>query len=107
MTLLILIVSEIIPKTIGATYWKQLTHFTSKALLILIFPLKYTGILWLLQLTTSLIGGKGHGSVLSREDFTAMTEIAEKEGVFQTSESNVIKNPVSYTHLTLPTILLV
>ena len=96
MTLLILIVSEIIPKTIGATYWKQLAHFTSKALLILIFPLKYTGILWLLQLTTSLIGGRGHGSVLSREDFTAMTEIAEKEGVFQTSESNVIKNLLNF-----------
>ena len=96
MTLLILIVSEIIPKTIGATYWKQLAHFTSKALLILIFPLKYTGILLLLQLTTSLIGGRGHGSVLSREDFTAMTEIAEKEGVFQTSESNVIKNLLNF-----------
>ena len=101
MTLLILIVSEIIPKTIGATYWKQLTHFTSKTLLILIFPLKYTGILWLLQLTTSLIGGKGNGSVLSREDFTAMTEIAEKEGVFQTSESNVIK--LSLIHISEPT----
>ncbi|MGK0236251.1 MAG: CBS domain containing-hemolysin-like protein, partial [Psychroserpens sp.] len=32
MTILILVVSEIIPKTIGATYWKQLANFTSKAL---------------------------------------------------------------------------
>ena len=42
MTLLILVVSEIIPKTIGASYWKQLANFTSKALLVLIFPLKYS-----------------------------------------------------------------
>ena len=96
MTLLILVVSEIIPKTIGASYWQQLSNFTAKALLILIFPLKYSGILWLLQLTTSLIGGKEHGSVLSREDFTAMTEIAEKEGVFQASESTVIKNLLNF-----------
>lgn len=93
MTFLILVVSEIIPKTIGATYWKQLANFTSKALIILIFPLKWTGILWLLQLTTKLIGRKGvHGSILSREDFQAMTDIAHKEGVFEAGESEIIKN---------------
>ena len=93
MTILILVVSEIIPKTIGATFWKQLGNFTSKALVALIAPLKYTGILWILQLTTKLIGGKGHhGSVLSREDFTAMADIAEEEGVFEESESTVIRN---------------
>ena len=98
MTLLILVVSEIIPKTIGATYWKGLSNFTAKALHVLMFPLKWTGILWLLQLTTKLIGGKGaHGeSVLSREDFTAMADIAHEEGVFQESESKVIKNLLSF-----------
>ncbi|MBP2834135.1 DUF21 domain-containing protein [Aquimarina sp. U1-2] len=97
MTILILVVSEIIPKTIGATFWKQLANFTSKALIILIAPLKYTGILWLLQLTTKLIGGKGHhGSVLSREDFRAMADIAEEEGVFEESESKVIKNLLTF-----------
>ena len=79
MTILILVASEIIPKTIGATHWKKLANFTSKALKVMIFPLKWTGILWTLQLTTKLIGGKGHGSVLSREGFLVMTEMAEKD----------------------------
>jgi len=97
MTTLILVVSEIIPKTIGATYWKQLANFTSKALNILIFPLKWTGILWVLQLTTKLIGDKGHhGSVLSREDFHVMADLAHEEGVFEESESRVIKNLLSF-----------
>ena len=96
MTILILVASEIIPKTIGATFWKQLANFTAKALNILIFPLKWTGILWLLQLTTKLIGGKGHGSVLSREGFVAMTEIAHEEGVFEENESKVIKNLLTF-----------
>lgn len=96
MTILILVASEIIPKTIGATYWKKLANFTAKALNVLIFPLKWTGILWVLQLTTKLIGGKGHGSVLSREGFMAMTDIAEEEGVFQESESKVIKNMLTF-----------
>ncbi|WP_339916128.1 CNNM domain-containing protein [Yeosuana marina] len=97
MTFLILVASEIIPKTIGATYWKFLANFTSKALTVLIFPLKYTGLLWLLQLTTKLIGGKGqHGSALSREDFQAMTNLAEEKGVFLKSESKVIKNMLTF-----------
>lgn len=97
MTLLILVISEIIPKTIGATYWKNLANFTSKALNILIFPLKYTGILWVLQLTTKLIGGKNsHVSTLSRDSFLAMTDIAHEEGVFQESESKVIRNLINF-----------
>ncbi|MEM9648211.1 MAG: hemolysin family protein [Bacteroidota bacterium] len=100
MTILILVASEIIPKTIGATYWKQLANFTAKALNIMVFILKWTGLLWLLQLFTKLIGKKGHhGSVLSREDFTAMTDIAHEEGVFQESESKVIKNLLRFDEI--------
>ena len=100
MTILILVASEIIPKTIGATYWKQLANFTAKSLTIMVGALKYTGLLWLLQLFTKLVGGKGHhGSVLSREDFTAMADIAHEEGVFQESESIVIKNLLKFDEI--------
>ena len=43
MTILILVASEIIPKTIGATYWKQLSNFTTKALKILNYSFKIFG----------------------------------------------------------------
>ncbi|MCM4155069.1 CNNM domain-containing protein [Gramella sp. AN32] len=92
MTLAILVLSEIIPKTIGATYWKSLGNFTAKTLKIMIFPLKYTGILWLLLLTTRLIGKSAHVNSMSREEFAAITDAAEEEGVFEESESTVIKN---------------
>ena len=92
MTLLILIVSEIIPKTIGATYWTKLGGFTSFFLNVIIFPLKYTGILWLLTLTTKLIGKSAHVSTISRKEFMAMTAAAEQEGVFEENESAVIRN---------------
>ena len=99
MTILILVASEIIPKTIGATYWRGLASFTATALNIMIFPLKYTGILWILQLTTKLIGGKGHGSILSRESFLVMADMAEKEGVFQKNESKVIRNLLGFKEI--------
>ena len=97
MTILILVASEIIPKTIGATYWKSLAGFSTKALNILIFFCKYTGIIWTLQLFTKIFGKGAHGeSVLSREDFTAMTDIAEQEGVFHESEGKVIRNMLNF-----------
>ena len=92
MTLLILVVSEIIPKTIGATYWKKLGSFTALFLKVIIFPLKYTGILWLLTLTTKLIGKSAHVGTISREEFIAITDTAEQEGIFEDNESAVIKN---------------
>lgn len=106
MTILILIASEIIPKTIGATYWRQLANFTAKTLKIMVLVLKWTGLLWILQLFTKLVGGKGHhGSVLSREDFTAMTDIAHEEGVFQKSESTIIKNLLRFDEVLVKDIM--
>ena len=106
MTILILVASEIIPKTIGATYWRQLSNFTAKALNIMVLGLKYTGLLWILQLFTKLVGGKGHhGSVLSREDFTAMTDMAHEEGVFEKSESTIIKNLLRFDEVQVKDIM--
>jgi len=92
MTILILVVSEIIPKTIGASYWKSLGPFTAISLKIIIFPLKYTGIIWLLTLTTRMIGKSSHAGTMSREEFIAVADAAEEEGVFEENESAVIKN---------------
>ena len=96
MTMLILVVSEIIPKTIGATYWKSLAGFTTTALKILIFPLKWTGILWLLQLTTKLIGKSAHVNTMSREELIAITDAAGEDGVIKENETTVIKNLLDF-----------
>lgn len=90
MTLGILILSEIIPKTIGANYWKELAPFTVASLrfiMLLLAPL-----IWLTQLITKLLKKEKDKSVLSRSDFLVMTEIGEQEGVFQANESSIIKN---------------
>ncbi len=96
MTFLILTVSEIIPKTIGATYWKSLAGFTTLMLKILIFPLRWTGILWLLQLTTRLIGKSAHVNTMSREEFMAIADTAEEEGAIKGNETTVIKNLLAF-----------
>ncbi|PHS10769.1 MAG: hemolysin [Kordia sp.] len=97
MTILILVASEIIPKTIGATYWKKLVPITVMILSGMILFFKWTGIIWVLQLFTKLFGKGAHGeSVLSREDFSVMADIAKEEGVFEESESKIIKNLLNF-----------
>ena len=105
MTLAILILSEIIPKTIGATYWKSLGGFTAKTLNAFIFPLKYTGILWLMMQITKLVGTSAHGGTVSREEFVAITDAAEEEGVFKESESSVIRNILKFRSITAKDIM--
>ena len=53
MTVLILVLSEIIPKTIGANYWDKLAQ-PSTILLSSILPLSIHGLLWILQLFTRI-----------------------------------------------------
>ncbi len=105
MTLLILVLSEIIPKSIGATYWKELANFSTKGIMILMFPLKITGILWLLELVTKMVGKNTHEVNVSREDFSAMADIAKEEGVFQESESKVIKNLIDFKKILVKDIM--
>lgn len=90
MTLGILILSEIIPKTIGANYWKELAPFTVSSLNFIMFLL--APLIWLTQLITKTLKKDKNKSVLSRSDFLVMAEIGEQEGVFQENESAIIKN---------------
>ena len=97
MTLAILILSEIIPKTLGANYWKRLTPFTVKSLDIVIkilWPL-----VWFGQLITKKLKKDKTKSVLSRADFTAMAQIGAKEGIFEQSESEIIFNLLRFNSI--------
>ncbi len=90
MTLAILILSEIIPKTLGANYWRALTGFTVSSLSIVIYALY--PLVWLSQLITNMLKKDKKRSVLSRTEFAAMAEIVAEEGVIKKGEYKIIKN---------------
>ena len=90
MTLAILILSEIIPKTIGANNWKALTPFTIRTLNILMWILG--PFVWISQLITKALKKNKGESVLSRADFAAMTQMGSDSGALDQNESTIIKN---------------
>jgi len=90
MTLAILVLSEIIPKTLGANYWRTLAPFTVrslKILLIVLFPF-----IWLSALITKTLKRDKDKSVFSRADFLAMTRTVADAGALEPQESTIITN---------------
>ncbi|MGB3467240.1 MAG: CNNM domain-containing protein [Cyclobacteriaceae bacterium] len=90
MTLAILVLSEIIPKTIGANKWESLAPFTVRVLKILVVALM--PFVWLSQRITKTLKKEKEKSVLSRTDFTALTEEGVRSGAIDKSESRIIGN---------------
>ncbi|MTI39266.1 CNNM domain-containing protein [Fulvivirga lutimaris] len=90
MTLAILILSEIIPKTIGANNWQALSPFTVNTIRILMLIL--SPLVWLSQLITRSLKKEKVKSVLSRSDIMQITLEGESSGVLAESESTIIKN---------------
>ena len=90
LTVLILVFSEIIPKTIGATYWKQLNAFgayTTEGLVWLLFPA-----VWLLEKTTQLLGSSEEIPSISRLEIEAMARLGASEGELVEREDRILRN---------------
>lgn len=90
LTLLILVLSEIIPKTIGASYWRSLAMPSTKIIRVLIF-ITYPLVL-LSELITKAFTPKAHQASVSREEVSAMVDVGTTEGIFRESESKIIKS---------------
>lgn len=98
MTLAILFLSEIIPKTIGANNWKSLAPLTARALKVLMWIL--TPFVWLSNQLTKILKKDKDKSVFSRQDFAAMTEVANESGAFDEGDYKLIKNVLQFDELT-------
>lgn len=100
LTLMILVFSEIIPKTLGATYWRQLAGTTAHALKFLVWLLH--PFVWLSEKLTSGLSRSEEPEGFSREEFAAMAELGEQEGQLEERESRILKNLflLDKTHVT-------
>ena len=90
LTILILIITEIIPKTMGARYWRSLAKLTLQIINIMLF---FTYPLVILSTKiTKLISHNKKENITSREEIAALTEIGTDEGVFSENENQIIQN---------------
>jgi len=103
LTLLILVFSEIIPKTIGARYWRRLALASGiiiNTMIIITFPLVImTGYI------TRLFSRNINELSMSREEISAMANIGKEEGIFNEKENKIIQNLIRLKNIRVSEIM--
>jgi len=103
LTILILVLTEIIPKTIGANYWKKLmtiAAFTIQIMIFITYPLVV-----LSALITRMFTGNTHGLSTSREEISAMASIGADQGIFSQKEHIIIQNIIKLKNVKVSAIM--
>lgn len=97
-TLAILVFSEIIPKTVGSSYWRSLALPASAIISMMIFitfPL-----VWIFERLQRLISSNSNQVSVSREDISAMVSVATEEEVIEKGEKKMIQNLLKLDEVT-------
>ena len=103
MTLAILILSEIIPKTIGAVYWRSLAPYVGRfvqTLIYLLYPL-----VWVSDLLTKVIAGGAKKHVITRDEVAAMAKLSAAGGELDSNETRILENLFLLDRLTAQDIM--
>ncbi|HIP54092.1 MAG TPA: DUF21 domain-containing protein [Sulfurimonas autotrophica] len=104
LTFAILFISEIIPKTIGAIYWKQLAPVAAYFIRFFIW-ITYPIILSTLAVTNKISQGKKDTHSLSKEELLESMLMSEDEGIIDEKESDVIENILKLDNIKVSEVL--
>ena len=102
LTLAILLLSEILPKTIGALYWRKLTVSSArilKVLMLILMPIVYP-----IELVRSLFPAIRNEAV-TRDELSHLADIAEETHVIERDEEKVIQNLLGLRERTVASIM--
>jgi CBS domain containing-hemolysin-like protein len=97
LTLLILVVSEIIPKTLGASYWRKLAPLCAVTLRFVVWTMY--PLVVMAKGITQLMSRSAHTHSISREEFVALAEVAVSEGILDQEESDAVTSLIRFRSL--------
>ncbi|EGA69177.1 hypothetical protein VISI1226_14796 [Vibrio sinaloensis DSM 21326] len=89
LTFAVLLLSEIVPKTIGATYWRQLAPTAATVLRWMVWAL--TPFVWFSEQITKRLAS-GHEAPKMRDELSAMALLAKESGEFAEGETKILNN---------------
>ncbi len=104
LTLLVLVLSEIIPKTLGATHWQSLAP-TFGVLILWLTRALYPIVFVSERLTRVLSGAGAKKGAFSREEMQAMADIGSREGTLNNREHKIINNLMKLTRVSVRDIM--
>lgn len=103
LTLLVLVVSEIIPKTIGANYWREISLPGTRVIQVMII-LTYPFLIFA-KYITRLFSNKKNKTSFNREELIALAMLGMHEGVFEKNETQAISNIIKLRSLKIRSIM--
>jgi CBS domain containing-hemolysin-like protein len=103
LTLLILVFSEIIPKTIGALYWRRLAPVIAHVVRILVWVL--LPFVYLSEIITRWLARGASPAVFSRDELAALADLGYQQGELQDKETIILKNLLTLPVLTVENIM--
>ena len=103
MTLAILILSEIIPKTLGANHWRKLAPYVASTLIGMVKLLK--PFVWLSNKITKMLSKKQDDAKYLRAEIEAMATLGSQSGALNKQESELIQSLLQFKHTQIRAIL--
>ena len=103
LTLLILVFSEIIPKTLGAVYAKPLTPFTAHSLRALLFLFKPA--VFAFEFVTRSMRPSEDAPTVTRSELQVMARISAEEGGIRERENRIVANLLQLADVQVETIM--
>ena len=103
LTLLILVFSEIIPKTLGAVYAKPLTPFTAYSLRVLLFV--FAPAVFAFEFLTRAMRPSEDAPTVTRSELQVLARISAEEGGIQERENRIVSNLLQLADVQVETIM--
>ncbi len=103
LTILILVLTEIIPKTLGANFCRELYGIAAKVIRLMIF-LTYP-LVKMSSVLTRILSQDKNSLTTSREEISAMASIGTKEGIFTEKENKIIQNLIKLKSMTIKEVM--
>lgn len=103
LTVLILVLTEIIPKTLGANFNRELVGATAKiirVMMVITYPL-----VWVSSFLTKLLAREKAELTTSREEISALASIGTQEGIFADKENKIIQNLIKLKGLKIKEVM--
>lgn len=97
-TFLILVFSEIVPKTIGSTYWRKLA-IPATAIIHVLIVITYVLVI-ILEKITHMVGSSSNQESVTRDEVAAMVTVGAEEGVLEKKENRMIQHLLKLDSIT-------
>lgn len=95
LTFLILVFSEIIPKTLGTYYWRALARPVGAFLVILVLVARWFGLIALSRIVSKIFTGKKSDGDFDRSEYAALAAVGEAQGALGKTETRILGNLMS------------